>query len=79
MMLREEEVGGIPQDGRTAVCAACGAEFSCGAASASGCWCAGLKLTESALAGLRAEYESCLCRACLEGRAAREGEGGAPS
>ncbi|HZI17825.1 MAG TPA: cysteine-rich CWC family protein [Pyrinomonadaceae bacterium] len=53
-----------------AACAACGAHFSCGAASSSGCWCGGLALDEAARAELRARYEGCLCRACLEGYAA---------
>ncbi|HEY0003412.1 MAG TPA: cysteine-rich CWC family protein [Pyrinomonadaceae bacterium] len=49
-----------------AVCEACGAEFSCGAAEVAGCWCAEIELSAEARAELRRRYERCLCRACLE-------------
>jgi hypothetical protein len=64
----------IGRDWRPKVCAACGAEFSCGALSAAGCWCAGLKLSDATRAELGAKYEGCLCRDCLAAYAARESE-----
>ncbi|HYO92336.1 MAG TPA: cysteine-rich CWC family protein, partial [Pyrinomonadaceae bacterium] len=48
-----------------AACESCGATFSCGA-SATSCWCAEVKLSEAVRTELRARYERCLCRACLE-------------
>jgi hypothetical protein len=47
------------------VCEACGQTFTCGAALGS-CWCSEVELSDSARAELRARYEKCLCRACLE-------------
>jgi hypothetical protein len=47
------------------VCEACGGEFTCGA-SLGACWCGEIKLSDAARAELRARYERCLCRACLE-------------
>ncbi|PYS37567.1 MAG: hypothetical protein DMF71_18340 [Acidobacteria bacterium] len=47
------------------VCAACGAEFSCGA-SLRGCWCSEIKLDEATRAELGSRYRGCLCRECLE-------------
>jgi hypothetical protein len=46
-------------------CEACGADFTCGA-QLSGCWCMEVKLSEAVRAELRARYERCLCRDCLE-------------
>jgi hypothetical protein len=46
-------------------CASCGGEFACGAGVA-GCWCSEIKLSEATRAELRARYQGCLCRACLE-------------
>ena len=47
------------------VCAACGESFTCGATLA-GCWCAEIQLSDEVRAELRKNYQSCLCRACLE-------------
>ncbi len=69
----------LPLARRAASCAACGAEFSCGAASESGCWCSELRLGEAALAELRAKYDGCLCPDCLARYAARAAEGEEPS
>jgi hypothetical protein len=46
-------------------CEACGQPFTCGAAL-TGCWCAELTLSAETRAELRARYQRCLCRACLE-------------
>jgi hypothetical protein len=54
-------------------CESCGAEFACGATLA-GCWCSEIKLSEETRAELRARYQRCLCRACLERFAAGEDE-----
>ena len=50
-------------------CEACGKAFVCGAKLA-GCWCAEVKLTEAQRAGLKAKYQRCVCRECLEAAAA---------
>jgi hypothetical protein len=52
-------------------CESCGGEFTCGATLA-GCWCSEVKLSEAALAELRARFKGCLCRECLERFAERE-------
>ncbi|MBA3763605.1 MAG: cysteine-rich CWC family protein [Chthoniobacterales bacterium] len=31
-----------------------------------GCWCSEVKLSERLRSTLRARYQSCLCRSCLE-------------
>jgi hypothetical protein len=46
-------------------CEACGEPFVCGA-TLLGCWCTEVKLSVDTRAGLRARYDRCLCRACLE-------------
>ena len=51
-----------PTDDR---CAACGASFHCGAGDAAPCPCASIALSPDRLAGLRRQYEGCLCLACL--------------
>jgi hypothetical protein len=61
----------LPQCVAPSACEACGRAFTCGATLA-GCWCQEIKLSEEARAGLRARYERCLCRVCLENYA--EGE-----
>ena len=52
-------------------CEACGQPFVCGATLA-GCWCTEIKLSETTRAEMRAQYQRCLCRACLEGFAKKE-------
>ncbi|HWT02347.1 MAG TPA: cysteine-rich CWC family protein [Pyrinomonadaceae bacterium] len=64
----------LPQYVAPSVCEACGREFTCGAALA-GCWCQEIKLSEEARSRLRARYERCLCRACLENYAEGEKDG----
>jgi len=46
------------------LCAACGAEFSCGAA-AGACWCEEVSLSAETTAALRVRYSDCLCPRCL--------------
>ena len=71
MNLREPTVLVSPGSGCGAsVCESCGGEFTCGASEA-GCWCAEVELDEATRAELRSRFRSCLCRACLEGYAAR--------
>ena len=61
-----------PRFGRgPSACESCGAESVCGATLA-GCWCSEIKLSEETRAELRARYQRCLCRACLERYAAGE-------
>jgi hypothetical protein len=60
-----------PSSREPETCEACGAAFACGAARA-GCWCVKVELSEETRAGLRARYQRCLCRACLERIAAGE-------
>jgi hypothetical protein len=55
----------LPQYRKPSVCEACGETFLCGASDSS-CWCQEIELSESALTRLRARYQGCLCRACLE-------------
>jgi hypothetical protein len=77
MKSRELVVLDSSRPGRGAeACESCGAEFECGASLAS-CWCSEVKLDDAARAELRARFRRCLCRACLEGYAARAAQGGA--
>jgi hypothetical protein len=62
----------LPQFAAPSVCEACGGAFTCGASSPAGCWCQEIELSEAARAELRARYERCLCRACLENYAGGE-------
>jgi len=55
----------LPQYVAPSTCEACGRAFTCGATLA-GCWCQEIKLSEEVRAELRACYERCLCRVCLE-------------
>jgi hypothetical protein len=45
-------------------CPVCGVDFSCMAAQEN-CWCAGVKLSAEAAAGLRRQFSGCLCPRCL--------------
>ena len=65
----------LPQYREPAVCEACGELFTCGA-TLSGCWCQEIKLSETVRAELRARYDRCLCRACLENFAKGERKDG---
>lgn len=65
----------LPQFREPSVCEACGETFVCGA-SGSSCWCQEIKLSEAAQIELRARYERCLCRACLENYAEVEKKNG---
>ncbi len=75
MSLRKPAVVSLPQYREPSVCEACGEQFVCGA-SLSSCWCQEIKLSESARGELRARYERCLCRACLENYAEVEKNNG---
>jgi hypothetical protein len=55
------------------ICESCGEPFACGA-QLSGCWCAEVKVSEAVRAELRARFQRCLCRACLERFAEGNGE-----
>lgn len=46
-------------------CESCGEPFECGAKTGN-CWCFEVELDAEKLAKLREEFESCLCRECLE-------------
>ena len=56
---------------RPTVCESCGTDFGCGAQLA-GCWCSELKLSDETRAELRARFDGCLCRDCLERFASEE-------
>jgi hypothetical protein len=71
MKSQKSEGVALPQYRASSVCEACGVTFTCGAAL-SACWCQEVKLSDAAREQLRARYQSCLCRACLENYA--EGE-----
>jgi hypothetical protein len=47
------------------LCPRCGGTFHCGAKDATPCPCSTLTLAASTLAALRAQYNGCLCLACL--------------
>jgi hypothetical protein len=47
------------------VCESCGEAFTCGA-SLKGCWCAEIKTSEETRRNLKEQFQSCLCRSCLE-------------
>ena len=54
----------------TAICAACGGEFGCGAnqncdTSPLDCWCMSVELTPAAISELQERYRGCLCSKCL--------------
>ena len=65
----------LPQYREPSVCEACGEQFVCGATQSS-CWCQEIKLGEAVRARLRARYQRCLCRACLENLAEVEKNNG---
>ena len=46
-------------------CDGCGADFTCGA-SLSGCWCMKVEVSREARAKLRSQFNTCVCRDCLE-------------
>lgn len=52
-------------------CEACGKPFVCGA-SLTGCWCFDIKLSAAKRKELRAQYNDCLCRECLETNAQQD-------
>ena len=65
----------LPQYHKPSVCEACGETFICGATD-SGCWCQEVELSEAAREKLRARYQGCLCRVCLENIAEGENKNG---
>ena len=46
-------------------CPRCGGAFHCGVNDPGPCACSTLKLDASTLRALRAQYDACLCLACL--------------
>jgi hypothetical protein len=58
---------------QASVCEECGNEFTCGA-RLSGCWCAGVELSDQTRQRLRESYHACLCRNCLEKHAREDGK-----
>ena len=46
-------------------CPRCGKAFHCGVADAAPCPCVDLTLTPELTAALRAQFDGCLCLACL--------------
>ena len=46
-------------------CPRCGKAFHCGVADAAPCPCVGLTLAPALTAALRAQFDGCLCLACL--------------
>lgn len=46
-------------------CPRCGAAFACGAAGATPCHCNALVLSATLRAWLAAQFDGCLCGACL--------------
>jgi Cysteine-rich CWC len=54
-------------------CEACGNPFNCGA-TLRGCWCTEVELSERLREQLRARYQHCLCRECLERLVVADGE-----
>lgn len=47
------------------ICESCEKPFECGAKTGK-CWCFEVNLSEQKLGELREEFDSCLCRECLE-------------
>jgi hypothetical protein len=62
----------VPVLRKTQACEACGGPFTCEIASAKGCWCGEVKLSEDTLLELRTKYGNCVCRTCLEKLAKKE-------
>jgi hypothetical protein len=56
----------LPVLKKTQACPACGESFACELSIGKGCWCAEVELSEQTRQELRAKYNGCLCRACLE-------------
>ena len=61
----------------TAICAACGEEFGCGANQNSDttpldCWCMSVDLGPAALNELQERYRGCLCSKCLRAFAKKD-------
>ncbi|HEV7645122.1 MAG TPA: cysteine-rich CWC family protein [Pyrinomonadaceae bacterium] len=46
-------------------CESCGAEFTCNAGQEH-CWCSEVKVSPENLTALKENFNSCLCRECLE-------------
>jgi hypothetical protein len=46
-------------------CESCGAEFTCNAGQEH-CWCSEVNVSPENLNALKANFNSCLCRECLE-------------
>ncbi len=48
----------------TKTCPRCGKEFEC--VHSIDCWCVKVRLTDATKAYLKANYDNCLCKDCLE-------------
>ena len=48
------------------ICPKCGEVFTCGAQDSTGCWCMSVNLSDAHRAELEAQYDGCLCPACLK-------------
>jgi hypothetical protein len=62
----------LPVLRKTQACEACGQSFACEIFLGTGCWCGEVKVSDETRLQLRANYTSCLCRACLEKAAATD-------
>lgn len=58
--------------GAEQACEGCGETFVCGPLTVGGCWCMREKVPPEKLAEIKAQYERCLCPACLRKAAAGE-------
>ena len=47
------------------ICESCGEEFFCGV-NVGECWCFAVEVKTETLAGLREDFENCLCEDCLK-------------
>jgi hypothetical protein len=56
----------LPVLRKTQACEGCGQSFACEISLGTGCWCTQVKLSEGTRHELRAKYNACLCRNCLE-------------
>jgi hypothetical protein len=65
MKLRERFNFNLPVLRISQSCEACGQSFAC-EIGLKGCWCSQVKLSEQTRQTLKAKYQRCLCRACLE-------------
>lgn len=60
------------QNAESKICGSCGDSFGCGAKFEE-CWCAEVKLTETAAKNLNTNFTDCLCPKCLRALEAHPG------